>query len=61
MAALRMQGERRWKEREDVMYQPACAHISDDYLHGGFTVGPGPGGDHVQDPVSNLGWHSRRF
>jgi len=33
MAALLMQGERRWKESEDMMYQPACAHISDDYLH----------------------------
>lgn len=28
-----MQGKRRWKEREDAMYQPACARISDDYLH----------------------------
>lgn len=29
--------------------------------HGGFTVGPGPGGDCARDPVSNLGWHGRWF
>lgn len=29
--------------------------------HSRFTVGPGLGGDHAQDPVSNLGWHGRWF
>lgn len=33
MAALLMQGKRRWKGRDDAMHQPACAHISGDYLH----------------------------
>lgn len=69
MAALLMQGERRWKEREDVMHQPACTHISDDYPytpvregHGRFTVGPGlgPGGDRAWASVSNRHRHGRR-
>lgn len=29
--------------------------------HARFTVGPGSGGDHAQDLISNLAWHSRRF
>lgn len=61
MAALLMQGERRWKERGDVMHQPACTHISDDYpdtpvrerVTAGFTAGPGPGAEPAWDPVSN--------
>lgn len=67
MAMLLMQGERRWKEREDVMHQPACTRISDDYpytpvqeKHSRFTAGAGPGADHAQNPVSNQSRHSRR-
>lgn len=52
MAALLMQGERRWKEKENGMYQPARTHISGDYLyscaretqqiHSGTRTGRGP-------------------